>query len=296
MFRIGISNHLVTVPRLTLRIPGILTRTLTDPHALRVHRFNQMAVSNAPKGPIRAVILAAAILAVVAAVFLLPTKGYVVGALTWFETLGPWGPVLLSLFYVVATVLFLPGSIITLGAGVLFGVWKGFLAAWAGANLGAFAAFLLGRTLARDWVDRKASAHPRFSAIESAVSREGFKIVLLLRLSPVFPFNLLNYALGLTRVPFWKYAVATLIGMVPGGLMYVYIGSAAGSLAAVAAGDVEGGFAAQLLKWIGLGVTVVVTLFVTRLARKSLKAMEGGPEAELELNASGQAIGEGQDS
>lgn len=253
-----------------------------------------MTSSNTPKTLIRVVLLAAIILGVVAAALLLPSKGYIVTALTWFETLGPWGPVLLSFFYVAATILFLPGSIITLGAGALFGVWKGFLAAWIGANLGACAAFLLGRTLARDWVDRKASTHPRFSAIENAVSGEGFKIVLLLRLSPVFPFNLLNYALGLTKVPFWKYATATLIGMIPGGLMYVYIGSAAGSLAAVAAGEAQGGWAAQLLKWIGLGVTVAVTLFVTRLAQKSLKAIEGGAGFERDLAAKGQTIGEGE--
>lgn len=273
-----------------------MTRALRDPHAPGAQRFKEMALSKAPKSLIRVVILVAVVLGVIAAAFLLPTRGYVVAALRWFETLGPWGPILLSLFYVVATILFLPGSIITLGAGALFGVWKGFLAAWIGANLGACAAFLLGRTLARDWVDRKASTHPRFSAIENAVSREGFKIVLLLRLSPVFPFNLLNYALGLTKVPFWRYAAATLIGMVPGGLMYVYIGAAAGSLAAVAAGEVEGGLAAQMLKWIGLGITVVVTLFVTRIARRSLKAVEAGSECELDMNANSEAIGEGQDS
>ena len=89
---------------------------------------------------------------------------------------------------------------------------------WVGANLGACAAFLIGRTVARDWVAAKVSGNSKFAAIDEAVRKEGFKIVLLLRLSPVFPFNLLNYALGLTKVSFGNYASASLIGMLPGAL------------------------------------------------------------------------------
>jgi uncharacterized membrane protein YdjX (TVP38/TMEM64 family) len=177
------------------------------------------------------------------ALTLLPVKAYMSAVLEWTGNLGPWGPVIVILFYIVACVFFLPGSIITLGAGFLFGVPLGLLSAWTGAVLGACAAFLVGRTVAREWISRKVSANPKFAAIDEAVGREGFKIVFLLRLSPVFPFNLLNYALGLTRVSFKDYALASLIGMLPGGLMYVYFGSAARSLADVAVGAVEGGLA-----------------------------------------------------
>jgi uncharacterized membrane protein YdjX (TVP38/TMEM64 family) len=211
---------------------------------------------------------------VIAGLLFLPVKSYTIAVLEWIQSLGIWGPVFLAAFYVVAAVLFLPGSVITLAAGALFGVGTGFLAVWIGANLGACAAFLVGRTLARGWMEKKVSGNPKFAAFEDAIAREGFKIVLLLRLSPVFPFNFLNYALGLTKVSLPHFALASLIGMIPGGLMYVYIGSVAGSLAAIAAGNVEGGLAGEVLKWAGLGVTVVVTVFVTRLARRSLKAAE----------------------
>ena len=145
---------------------------------------------------------------------------------------------------------------------------------WVGANLGAWAAFLVGRTIARDWVAKKVSGNPKFAAIDQAVGREGFKIVTLLRLSPVVPFNLLNYALGLTKVSFTSYALASLIGMLPASIMFVYFGTAARDLAAIAAGEVQGGIAQKVFLFVGLVVTVVVVTFVTRVAGKSLK--EGG--------------------
>lgn len=212
--------------------------------------------------------------AVALSLFLLPIKQYLLAALEWTQGLGVWGPIFVAGFYIVAAVLFLPGSVLTLGAGFLFGLPAGFLTVWIGANLGACIAFLVGRTIARDWVARKVANNPKFAAIDEAVGNEGFKIVFLLRLSPVFPFNLLNYALGLTRVPFRNYALASLIGMIPGTLMYVYFGSAARSLAEVAAGKVEAGSAGQVFFWVGLAATIAVALFVTRIARRSLKAAE----------------------
>jgi uncharacterized membrane protein YdjX (TVP38/TMEM64 family) len=216
-----------------------------------------------------------------AAVFL-PVKQYLTNFLMWTKSLGPWAPVFVVLFYVVASVFFLPGSVLTLGAGFLFGVPLGFLSAWIGATLGACAAFLVGRTLARDWIASKVADNPKFSAVDEAVGREGFKIVLLLRLSPVFPFNFLNYALGLTRVSFGHYALASLIGMIPAGLMYVYFGSAARSLADVAAGNVEQSLASRLFFWFGLAATVTVAVFVTRLARKTLQQSENPAEVSSE--------------
>ena len=201
----------------------------------------------------------------------LPVRQYLIAVLTWTQSLGAWGPIFVAIFYVFAAVFFLPGSVLTLGAGFLFGVQVGLLSAWAGATLGACAAFLVGRTVARDWISQKVAKNPRFAAVDEAVGKEGFKIVLLLRLSPVFPFNFLNYALGLTKVSFKHYALASAIGMLPGGLMYTYFGSAARSLADVAAGKVEGGVAGQAFFWLGLVATILVTVFVTRLARKSLE-------------------------
>ena len=121
-------------------------------------------------------------------------------ALDGIARLGPWGPALFALLYVAATVFFLPGSILTVGAGVVFGLVRGFVIVSISATLGATAAFLVGRYLARGWIAGKIEGHPKFKAIDEAVAREGWKIVALLRLSPVVPFNVLNYAFGVTRV------------------------------------------------------------------------------------------------
>lgn len=226
------------------------------------------------RGAAKLILMLVIVVAIIASLFLFPMKQYVVAVLQWTENLGGWAPVFIAGFYVVAAVFFLPGSILTLGAGFLFGLWKGTLTVWVGANLGAWAAFIVGRTIARDWVSSKIEGNARFSAIDEAVGREGLKIVTLLRLSPVVPFNLLNYALGLTRVSFGNFALGTLIGMLPASIMYVYLGTAARDLAAIAAGEVKGGAAQQVFVFAGLIVTVVVVTLVTRVARKSLREAE----------------------
>lgn len=223
---------------------------------------------------LRIIVLLLLLAVALGVLWFLPVRDYLVAVLEWTKSLGAWGPVFVALFYMVACIFFLPGSILTLGAGFLFGVPVGLLCAWTGATVGACAAFLVGRTLARDWVARKVEGNAKFASIDEAVGKEGFKIVFLLRLSPVFPFNLLNYVLGLTKVSFKNYAIASMIGMLPGGLMYVYFGSAARSLADVAAGNVERGLAGQIFFWVGLAATILVAGFVTRLARKSLRAAE----------------------
>src|SRR6059058_6055057 len=146
-------------------------------------------------------------------------------ALDWIGKLGPWGPVIFVGLYVVATVLFVPGSVLTLGAGAVFGVVLGSVFVSISATLGATAAFLVGRYLARDAIARKIVKNEKFATIDRAVADEGWKIVLLTRLSPVFPFTLLNYAFGLTRVKLSHYVLASWLGMIPGTVMYVYLGS-----------------------------------------------------------------------
>jgi len=225
-------------------------------------------------GSVKAGLLVVIAVLVVVALIALPVKDHLIAFLKWTEGLGAWGPVFVAAFYVVATILFLPGSVLTLGAGFLFGVGTGFATVWIGATLGACAAFLVGRFIARNWVAGKVAGNAGFAAMDEAVGREGFKIVFLLRLSPIFPFNFLNYALGLTRVPFRSYALASLIGMIPGELMYVYLGSAARSLAEVAAGQVESGLAGRVFFWFGLVVTILAAGVVTRIARRSLKEAE----------------------
>jgi uncharacterized membrane protein YdjX (TVP38/TMEM64 family) len=178
--------------------------------------------------------------------------------------------VIFVLLYVVAAVLLLPGSVLTLGAGAVFGVMQGAVLVSAGATLGATAAFLVGRYLARGWVAARLQSYPRFAAIDQAVAREGWKIVGLTRLSPVFPFNLLNYAFGLTRVSLRGYVLASWIGMMPGTVMYVYVGSIAGDIATLSAGGQGRSAAEWAVYGVGLLATVVVTVYVTRLARAAL--------------------------
>ena len=164
-----------------------------------------------------------------------------------------------------ACVLMLPGSPLTLAAGAVFGVWVALPIVTAGATLGACAAFLVGRFIARDWIARRLAGRPKFAAVDRAVGDQGFTIVLLTRLSPVFPFNLQNYAYALTGIPFWKYALATWLGMLPGALMYVYIGAVFGQ---AARGEKTAGQWA--LYAAGLAATVVAAIFVARIARDAL--------------------------
>ncbi|APG26417.1 hypothetical protein A7E78_00180 [Syntrophotalea acetylenivorans] len=191
-------------------------------------------------------------------------------ALDWVAGVGVWGMAIFLLLYVLATVLFLPGSILTLGAGALFGVLKGSIIVSISATLGATAAFLVGRYLAREWVARRISGNPRFQAVDQAVAREGWKIVGLTRLSPVFPFNLLNYAFGVTSVSLRDYFWASWVGMLPGTVMYVYLGSLAGDLALLGTEEQSRSPFEWGLYLVGLLATVAVTIFVTRLARTAL--------------------------
>ena len=188
----------------------------------------------------------------------------------WVEGLGAWGPAVFILGYAAATVAFLPGSFLTLAAGAIFGLAGGTAYALAGATLGSASAFLIARYLARDWVETKLASNHRFAAVDRAVGEQGLKMVVLLRLSPVFPFNLLNYALGLTAVSFGHYLVAS-AAMLPGTLLYVYYGKLAGDLARLAGGGQGGGGWAQwVLLVAGLAATVAVATVVARTAKRAL--------------------------
>lgn len=193
------------------------------------------------------------------------------GVLIKINSFGAVGAIAYIALYIIATVAFLPGSIVTLGAGVVYGVFLGSIYVFIGATLGATAAFLIGRYLARGWVYKKIAGNEKFKAIDEAVGKEGFKIVLLTRLSPVFPFNLLNYAFGVTGVDLKDYLLG-FVGMIPGTIMYVYLGSLAGSCALIGTENQPKNLAVQwTLRIVGFIATVAVTVFVTRIARKALE-------------------------
>lgn len=216
------------------------------------------------------------LVAVVALVWLgREAGGYVPRFAEWVDGLGPWGPAAFVLGYAVAVVGFVPGSVLTLAAGAIFGLVEGTVVVLIGATLGSTAAFALSRTVAREAVARRVEGDRRFAAIDRAIERQGRRIVLLLRLSPIFPFNLLNYALGLTRVRLSDYVISS-IGMLPGTLLYVYSGKVAGDLATLAGGAaVSHGAGYYAVVGLGFAATAIVTILVTRVARRALKEATG---------------------
>ncbi|MDP6116349.1 MAG: TVP38/TMEM64 family protein [Planctomycetota bacterium] len=225
-----------------------------------------------PSGGKTKLIIAAVIVAgllVSAKVFNIQT--HLQDVLVWIKDLGPWGAIIYSAIYILCCVLFIPGSLVTLAGGLMFGLVRGAIIISLASTTGAALAFLVGRYVAREAIEKKIAGNVKFTAIDGAVAKEGFKIVFLTRLSPVFPFNLLNYAYGLTKVSFRDYVLASWIGMMPGTVMYVYLGTLVQSIASLFSGTgTEKTTGEKILFYGGLVVTVVVTVFVTKVATKAL--------------------------
>jgi len=210
--------------------------------------------------------IAVIVAALIASARFINFQALLTSALEWINNLGPAAAIAFIGIYIVAAVLFFPASILTLGAGVVFGVVQGSIYVFIGATIGATLAFLVGRYLARGWVEKRI---------------EGMKIVLLTRLSPIFPFNLLNYAYGLTKVTFRDYVFGT-FGILPGTIMYVYVGSLAKNLATLASDSVETPSGVQWAIRILIFITVVgVTFYITKIARRALNQ-----KVETETNPS----------
>jgi uncharacterized membrane protein YdjX (TVP38/TMEM64 family) len=210
-------------------------------------------------------------LAATAAVYLLPTGDWLRGVVEAIRGAGAAGVAIFAVAYVAATVLLLPGSVLTAGAGFAYGPIWGTLLVSPVSVAAATLAFVLGRTVARGWIARRIAGNPRFAAVDEAIGESGFKIVLLLRLSPLFPFNLLNYALGLTRLSLRDYVVSSALGMLPGTILYVYLGSLVTSASELASAGGEAVRAPRtVLYWGGLAATIGATWLVTRIARRAL--------------------------
>ena len=216
-------------------------------------------------------LLAIGSLLVLVPVQLLDLQEVLQNILNWISLLGPWGLVLFTILYIIATISLLPGFVLTLGAGALFGVVWGSILVSLSSISGASLAFLIGRYLARDWVEKKIRGNQKFEAIDRAVAREGWKIVGLTRLSPIFPFNLLNYAFGLTQISLKAYFFASWIGMLPGTFMYVYIGSLGSDLTAFGTTECSPTPAEWVLRVMGLLATVFLIFYITRIARRALE-------------------------
>jgi uncharacterized membrane protein YdjX (TVP38/TMEM64 family) len=178
-----------------------------------------------------------------------------------------------------------PGSALTPGAGLVYGTFIGVLIVSPASVLGATGSFLIARYFARDWVERRLRVYPKFSAIDRAVEKQGFKVVLLMRLQPVLPFVLLNYALGLTRVRLRDYVVASWIGMLPATIVYVYIGSALKNVSDLFSGGMAKHSPAGLaLFWGGLAAGAVFLWLFTRMAKRALQEELNG------LDTKGNAV------
>lgn len=200
---------------------------------------------------------------------LLPLKDWIKAMSDWVEHLGPLGFFVFIGIYAVATVIFVPGSLLTIAAGLVFGLGLGTLVAWLGAVLGSTLAFLIARYLARSKIEEKTKNNAKFKAIDGAIGKQGWKIIGLLRLSPLIPFNASNYFYGVTAIAFWPYVLASAAGMLPGTLLYVYLGAA--GKAGLGGGGKQHSPLEYTFFGLGLVATIVVTIIVTRIAKKALK-------------------------
>src|SRR5713226_3937198 len=218
-----------------------------------------------------------ALIIIVIALFLamkfLPAQQWLRNFNNWVGQMGVVGIFIFIGVYAAATVLLAPGAILTIGAGFAFGLWKGFVAVSAGSTLGAALAFLVARFMARDKVEAIAKGNEKFCNIDNAIGKQGAKLVFLLRLSPVIPFNLSNYFYGLTGVKFWPYVLASWVGMMPGTFLYVYIGTAGKAAVSAAAGGeaMKHGWQYWTFMGVGLAATISVTIWVTKIARDALR-------------------------
>jgi uncharacterized membrane protein YdjX (TVP38/TMEM64 family) len=220
------------------------------------------------------------IIAIVTVGYLLPLREWSRQLETYVRSLGALGPLLFVIAYMILTVALFPASVLTLGAGSLFGLKTGFFAALLGANLGALCSFLLARSFLRERVVCWTNAHPKFRFLDEAIGKQGFKMVLLCRLSPIFPFILLNYFLGLTSVRTGAYVLGNLFGMIPANFVFVYIGAAAhDALIRPAEGSLD--FYQQAMKYLGLAATLLVFAAITRIARRALREAEQAQEGTV---------------
>ncbi|MCP4445534.1 MAG: TVP38/TMEM64 family protein [Myxococcales bacterium] len=190
----------------------------------------------------------------------------------YIHGVGPLGAVLFALLYVLATVAALPASLLTIAAGLLYGPYWAALLVLGASNVGATLAFVLGRAWLRSWVEGKYGESMVFRAIDDGTSRDGAKLVFLLRLSPVVPFSILNYLLGLTSVSLRGYVLASLVGMMPGILLYTQVGSTLGKLSEIGSGTDLGGTWGGTVFWFGVAATLLVTIVLGRWAAQALRA------------------------
>ena len=222
------------------------------------------------RGWVGPAIAIAAVVGLLALGRVLPLQAWGTALAEYIRGAGAAGVAVFVLVYIVSTIAMIPGSVLTLIAGFAYGPLWGLLLVSPTSVAAATAACLLGRHALRDWARRRLEGSPRLDAIVAAVEREGLKLVLLLRLSPLIPFNVLNYALGLSRIRLRDYVLGSWVGMFPATAMYVYLGSLAGTLATLGDSAAERSPLKTTFYVAGLAATVVVVVITSRAARKAI--------------------------
>ncbi len=223
-----------------------------------------------PRVAVRSIVVGALVGASLAALVALPARPYLVSFLDWAAQRGAWTGLVLAVAWIPAAVLLLPGSVLSLGTGFVLGLGWGVATVSVGSTLGAAAAFAVGRWMGRERVRRRIVGHERLAAVDTALRDEGLRVVLLTRLSPILPYNLLNYGFSLTGVSLRDYVLGSWIGMLPGTVLYVYIGTGLRTAGAVATRTSHRGPGQLALLAVGLVATGVVVALVTRAARRAL--------------------------
>ena len=215
---------------------------------------------------VKAILGVVVLAAFIVAVRLLPLGEWIGSFQSWVKDLGAIGYVVYVLVYIVFCIFFLPASVLTFGAGAVFGFVKGTIVVVIGATLGATASFLLGRTIMRRRIEAMTASNPKFRALDRAIAREGGKIVFLIRLAPVFPFAFINFAFGLTGVRLFPYVLATFLGIIPVTLAFVYIADTA---TRTVTADMDATRTA--IRIAGIVFAIIATAFVTRVALRAVR-------------------------
>jgi uncharacterized membrane protein YdjX (TVP38/TMEM64 family) len=196
--------------------------------------------------------------------------------LAWFQKHNGWaGWGIFIPMYIGVVALFIPGVIFITGAGFVFGFWRGLLAVWIGGAVGQALAFLLARYLLHDWVhDFVSKKWSRWDALDKAIELDGWKLVLVMRLSPIIPYNLLNIAMATTSMPFWQFTIVSAVGIIFECAVFTYFGTIAEDITSIVSGDAG---PPKVFKWVLLGLSVamctltavMVSIFVRRAIRRA---------------------------
>jgi len=212
----------------------------------------------------------AVIAALVVGARFLPLADWTIRLVEIIRDSGAWGVLLFVAVYALSTIAMVPGAILTMLAGFVYGPVYGLLVVIPAALLGATSAFLLGRTVLRDWVRRKLAQSPKTKALDQAIDREAFTLVLLLRLSPLVPFNALNYALSVSGISLGRFVLATLIGKIPGAWLYVYLGSLVTTVAELSTASAPQTPLRTFFYVAGFIATIAAAVVSGRIAKRAL--------------------------